>query len=198
VNRTGSSFGRSERWQHIREVSCRTDSKVGPGCYNSPISTNKGKGVKIMKDLAVSSLPEGDFIYVGNTILQRDRPTSRGNITFRSTLDSLNKTGDSPLSPLKLDKSLNFPSSITSARGPRTVRPLSVSELRRTYLKSTSKGETTLLDSPSPSKGVKMKFSFNSSANGFYNNNVSKTPRSSRNLRASTPRKSQNFGELKV
>jgi len=190
VNRTGSSFGRSERWQHIKEVSCRTDSKVGPGCYNSPISTNKGKSVKIMKDLAVSSLPEGEFIYVGSTILKRERPTSRGNITFRSTIDSLNKTGDGTLSPMKLDKSLNFPTSITSVRGNRSIRPLSVSELRRTYIKSTSKGETTLLDSPSPSKDVKMKFSFNSSANGFYNNNVTKTPRSSRNIRVSTPRRS--------
>jgi len=83
-----TTFSKGQRWEHIKEVARRTSYKVGPGCYNFPITTNKGKGPVIIKDQVVANPSNGnfDYIYVGDTLMKRERPTSRGGLSPRSYL----------------------------------------------------------------------------------------------------------------
>ncbi len=81
-----TTFSKGQRWEHIKEVARRTSYKVGPGCYNFPITTNKGKGPSIVKDQVIANPSNGnfDYIYVGDTLMKRERPTSRGGLSPRS------------------------------------------------------------------------------------------------------------------
>jgi hypothetical protein len=71
-----STFPRGERWQHIKDIACRTSHKVGPGCYKFPITTNKGRGPKITRDTMTSS-SAWEYLYVGDALLRKERPVSR-------------------------------------------------------------------------------------------------------------------------
>jgi len=91
-----SSFPKGQRWEHIREIACRTTFKVGPGCYNTPMTTNKGRSPKIVKPSA--TLSNGwDYIYVGDSIIKKERPTSRGRSSTLRSSDRAN-TEASPVS----------------------------------------------------------------------------------------------------
>jgi len=73
-----STFPKSQRWEHIRQVACRTSFKIGPGCYNTPLSTNKGRSARIVKDATFVS-SNCDYVYVGESIVRKERSSSRGN-----------------------------------------------------------------------------------------------------------------------
>jgi len=83
-----STWSKGQRWEHIKEVARRTSYKVGPGCYNFAISTNRGRGAVIVKDQANAAPINGnfDYIYVGDTLMKRERPASRGGLSPRSML----------------------------------------------------------------------------------------------------------------
>jgi len=90
-----STFPRGERWQHIKEVACRTSTKVGPGCYKFPFTTNKGRSARIEKD-TMTAAKAWEYLYVGDCLIKKERPSSRFSVTPGSTNAFNNSRGFSP------------------------------------------------------------------------------------------------------
>jgi len=86
-----STFSRGQRWGHIDHIARRTSYLIGPGCYQVPISTNKGISVVMRPESIIYSdqTNDKDYMYVGNTLVRRDYETRRSVSQARSRRDSL-------------------------------------------------------------------------------------------------------------
>ncbi len=72
-----STFPRGQRFEHITEVSRRTSYRVGPGCYDFKVGTNKGLGPRFVKEEVVRPSKKWDYFFVGDSIVRQERPDSR-------------------------------------------------------------------------------------------------------------------------
>jgi hypothetical protein len=164
-----STFPKGQRWEHIRELTCRTSYKIGPGCYKSPLSTNKGKATKIMKDTATTTTDGYDFLYVGNTILKREN--KRDKLTPSRTQSAVrsNRTSSSPKHPNLTTSFYDSPKlNLTDLLKPRSTRPLSAEKRAITLENRRSNTSPNHSNYQSRLKRAFAQMSYNAYAKSFY------------------------------
>ena len=104
------SFPKARRWEYIEDVSRRTSSEVGPGAYNVPISTNKGKGYLMRPESIISTNQNKDteYICVENIIVKREKPQTRAKSLQKTRNQDSNSLDNSPREKNTKDREENL------------------------------------------------------------------------------------------
>jgi len=119
-----STFPRSERWEYIRDRSDRTAPQNGPGSHRYSISTNKGRGPKLLSSSFVESGQNvNDYYYSGNLLCKKVEEFSPRN--SKDGFPKIHQTFRG------LDKFLRSRIFLKDASGNASPRDQSKSELSR-------------------------------------------------------------------